>query len=65
MINFNANSFNPLANLKPRVKGVDDTKANSQSAINSSVNSTNTINSATNSTQKSQTAVFSTVFKCD
>ena len=61
MINFNANSFNPLANLKPRVKGVDDTKANSQSAINSSVNSTNTINSATNSTQNSSLSTNSSL----
>ena len=61
MINFNANSFNPLANLKPRVRGVDDTKANSQSAINSSVNSTNTINSATNSTQNSSLSTNSSL----
>ena len=71
MINFNANSFNPLANLKPRVMGVDDTKANSasttnknansQSATNSSLNSTNTINSATNSTQNSSLSTNSSL----
>ena len=64
MINFNFNtgfSSNPLANLKPRVKGVDDIKANSQSAINSSVNSTNTINSATNSTQNSSLSTNSSL----
>ena len=52
MINFNFNtgfSSNPLTNLKPRVKGVDDTKANSQSAINSSVNSNKNKNSSQNS----------------
>ncbi len=61
MINFNFNtgfSSNPLTNLKPRVKGVDDTKANSanstnknansQSATNSSVNSNKDTNSSTN-----------------
>ena len=63
MINFNANSFNPLANLKPRVRGVDDTKvnsanttnknANSQSATNSSVN----LNKNTNSSQNSNTNI--------
>ncbi len=65
MINFNFNtgfSSNPLANLKPRVKGVDDTKANSastnkntnsQSATNSSVN----LNKNTNSSQNSNTNI--------
>lgn len=66
MINFNFStgfSSNPLTNLKPRVKGVDDinSKANSQSAINSSVNSTNTINSATNSTQNSSLSTNSSL----
>lgn len=50
MINFNFNtgfSSNPLANLKPRVKGVDDTKANSASTTNKNVNLTT--NSSVNS----------------
>ena len=52
MINFNTNSFNALANLKVRVKGVDEAKtstANSSQSvslsINSSVNSQNSISS--------------------
>lgn len=49
MINFNANSFNPLANLKPRVKGVDDTKANSASTTNKNANSQSATNSSVNS----------------
>ena len=66
MINFNFNtgfSSNLLTNLKPRVKGVDDTKANlanstnknanSQSATNSSVN----LNKNTNSSQNSNTNI--------
>ena len=65
MINFstNLNTFTPLTNLKPRVKGVDDTKANSanftnknansQSATNSSVN----LNKNTNSSQNSNTNI--------
>ena len=51
MINFNFNtgfSSNPLTNLKPRVRGVDDTRANLQSATNSSVNSNKNTNSNTN-----------------
>ena len=44
MINFNTNSFNPLANLKPRVRGVDDTKANSASTTNKNVNLTTNSN---------------------
>ena len=61
MINFNANSFNPLANLKPRVKGVDDTKANSASTTNENVNLTtnSSVNSNknTNSSQNSNTNI--------
>ena len=48
MINFNANSFNPLANLKPRVKGVDDTKANSANSTNKNANSQSATNSSVN-----------------
>lgn len=47
MINFNFNtgfSSNPLTNLKPRVKGVDDTKANSASTTNKNVNLTTNLN---------------------
>lgn len=63
MINFNANSFNPLANLKPRVKGVDDTKANSANSTNKNANSQSATNSSvnlnknTNSSQNSNTNI--------
>lgn len=52
MINFNFNtgfSSNPLANLKPRVKGVDDTKANSANSTNKNANSQSATNSSVNS----------------
>ena len=50
MINFstNSNTFNPLANLKPRVKGVDDTKANSANSTNKNANSQSATNSSVN-----------------
>ena len=70
MINFstNSNTFNPLVKLKPRVRGVDDTKANSvstnkntnsQSATNSSVN----LNKNTNLSQNSNTNIDLSVSK--
>lgn len=66
MINFNFNtgfSSNPLANLKPRVKGVDDTKANSANSTNKNANSQSATNSSvnlnknTNSSQNSNTNI--------
>lgn len=51
MINFNFNtgfSSNPLTNLKPRVKGVDDTKANSANSTNKNANSQSATNSSVN-----------------
>ena len=66
MINFNFNtgfSSNPLTNLKPRVKGVDDTKANSASTTNKNANSQSATNSSvnlnqnTNSSQNSNTNI--------
>ena len=52
MINFNFNtgfSSNPLTNLKPRVKGVDDIKANSANSTNKNANSQSATNSSVNS----------------
>ena len=66
MINFNFNtgfSSNPLTNLKPRVRGVDDTKANSASTTNKNANSQSATNSSvnlnqnTNSSQNSNTNI--------
>lgn len=51
MINFNFNTgflSNPLANLKPRVKGVDDIKANSANSTNKNANSQSATNSSVN-----------------
>ena len=52
MINFNFStgfSSNPLTNLKPRVKGVDDIKANSANSTNKNANSQSATNSSVNS----------------
>lgn len=66
MINFNFNtgfSSNLLTNLKPRVKGVDDTKANSANSTNKNANSQSATNSSvnlnknTNSSQNSNTNI--------
>ena len=65
MINFstNLNTFTPLTNLKPRVKGVDDTKANSANSTNKNANSQSATNSSvnlnknTNSSQNSNTNI--------
>ena len=51
MINFNTNSFNPLANLKVSVKNTDGKSASiNSSTINLNLNTTNSAN-ATNSSQ--------------
>ena len=59
MINFNFNtgfSSNPLTNLKPRVKGVDDTRANSASTTNKNANSQSATNSSVNSNKNANSS---------
>ncbi len=59
MINFNFNigfSSNPLTNLKPRVKGVDDIKANSANSTNKNANSQSATNSSVNSNKNANSS---------